>query len=85
MVFTLKTLDISVRIALLTASFIILSSIKEISCPKTDLLEKQLLLLIVFCLLQNQITILIEKPFLWLLFYLLLSDNNDKLYKRYLE
>ena len=28
--------------------------------------------------MQNQITILIEKPFLWLLFYLLLSDNNDK-------
>jgi hypothetical protein len=34
-------------------------------------------LLIVFCLLQNQITILIEKPFLWLLFYLILSDNNE--------
>ena len=26
--------------------------------------------------MQNQITILIEKPFLWLLFHLLLSDNN---------
>ena len=30
--------------------------------------------------MQNQITILIEKPFLWLLFHLLLSDNNEKNY-----
>jgi hypothetical protein len=30
--------------------------------------------------LQLEITILIEKPFLWLLFYLLLSDNNEKIY-----
>ena len=31
--------------------------------------------------MQNQITILIEKPFLWLLFHLLLSDNNDLITK----
>ncbi len=61
--------QIKIKIRLFNRVFNELSSIKEISCPKIDLLKKYLLLPIVYLVLQNKITIFRYKPFLSLLFY----------------
>jgi hypothetical protein len=55
MIFTFKMFDIPIRIKLLTAWIIESPIIKEINCPKTDLVEKILILPIVIwiCTLKN--------------------------------